>query len=324
MNAKLLVGIDGGAGKTTGLLCDADGAILAKSRHGPSALLGTAEASPDAWKTLRRITAELCESAGVPQSAIARWAFGLNGIDFADELPDQRRKLAQTLSIGEDEFSLVNDGIAALWGATPSPAAAIFQHGSGITSAWRARPGGDTLFDSLNVGDVFDIRGELVRLAARMIDGRQPATPLLDHFLDHVGVGAKEFSEAAFRRRIDPARLATTPPLVYQAWLSGDKAAAWLVEQAISDYAVTAATMGKLTRGDQPDLCFGGGVIRQAPAAFWQDLRAALARLMPGARVVQPRLAPEAGAALLAAFTVGVDTQSMFERMERQTGMREP
>jgi len=308
---ELFLGIDGGATKTAGVLLDAAGRVHARARTGGTAMIG--EPSPETCSRLKELVSALCRQAGTKRKQIRCAGLGLNGVDFEDEHEAQLSAVSRAVGVPASKVSLVNDGIVALWGATSAPAAAILQHGTGFTAAYRTRIGGETLFDHLGVGRTFDLRWELPALVARMIDGRAESTPLKDAVLAHFGLAADRYAEAVFRERVDPERIAGTAPLVYAAWENGDAAAAMLVERALDDYALAARTMLARTGSSRPVMVFEGGVIDTAPASFRERLTERVHRHCAGAEVQRAALPPETGAAILAAYAAGHDPTALFD-----------
>ena len=312
MRADLFIGIDGGASKTAAILCDATGRVHARAR-GNCGVIGPT-VSPVLGETLRSLSGALLTQAGVSGADVRGWALGLSGVDFVDEHAAQRADVARVLDVTpSSKLTLVNDGIVALWGASASPAAAILQHGSGVTAAWRDDYGREQLFDHLNVGQLFDIREQLLPLVARMIDGREEPTSLLPGTLEHLGVSPEHFANRLYRRQLDANKLRSTPPLIYDSWLAGDPAADRLVQAAVADYALLATTLAHRTGSPKPEIVFGGGVINVAPPAFLTALDSAVRRHVPGAVIRRPLLPPEFGAAALAAFKSGCGPHALLE-----------
>jgi N-acetylglucosamine kinase-like BadF-type ATPase len=313
MTPPLYIGIDGGGSKTLGTLLSGDGVVLARARDGGSSIVGAP--NERACTVLAGIKARLCADAGVDPAAIAGIGLGLNGIDFADEYEVQHTALAACLGVARARLTLVNDGIVALWGASPAAASVIVHHGSGFTHAWRTRHGDERLFDHLNVGEAYDLRRALPRLIARMLDGRADATPLLDAALAHYGVPAADYPDVLYRRLISREAMVTAPVLVFQHWAAGDPAATALVEDAAADYVLTACTLVAKTGAADSHVAFGGGVINHAPEAFLARLVAGVQAVYPAATVARPRMNPGDGAALMAAHHGGMPTHDLYERM---------
>lgn len=318
---RLLLGIDGGASKTAGVVITDSGEIVARARVGGSAIVGPPSA--ESCAVLSSLTDSLLAQAGASREDIAAWGIGLNGIDFEDELPAQRAGIAAAIGAPAGALTLVNDGIAALWGASPRPAATILHYGSGFTAAHRAGYGRERLFDHLHVARTFDMRWELMAVVARMLNGMLDPTPLRDKALAHFQVDADAYCEAIFRKQIPrPLRL-STPPLIYQSWLEGDPAASELVERAVDDYALATKGMIAATGRPDADAVFGGGVIATAPPEFWVLLAERVHRLCPRAQVKSPDLAADIGAAIMAAFHTGLNPSDLFPPLlEEEAALR--
>ena len=316
MQKVLFIGIDGGASKTLGVLIDAAGRVLSSARAAGSAIVGPPSAR--ACEVLAALKQRLCDAAGVAPDAIAGIGLGLNGIDFADEFPQQHAALSVCLGIAGVHLTLVNDGIVALWGASSVPASVIVHHGSGFTDAYRSEYGTERLFDHLDVGRMFDIRYALGALVARMIDGRAAATPLKDAVLRHYGVANEAvYAAALFRQRIPGDRIMTGAAVVFAAWLDRDAAATALVTRAAEDYVCTACAMVRRTAAANCHVAFGGGVIHHAPAAFMALLAERVRAEYPEATVSRPQLSPAHGAALMSAFRHGLDPAVLYAEMAR-------
>ncbi|MBA4388979.1 MAG: hypothetical protein C0404_13440 [Verrucomicrobia bacterium] len=310
-HSSLFIGIDGGASKTAGVIIDKDGKVLARARAGGSAI--QERPSAGALSVLNQVAQDLLKKAAAAPDDVCRIGIGLNGVDLDSEIEMQKREIAVALRFREESLDLVNDGIVALWGATAAKKACILQHGSGFTAAWRKSYGGETLFDHLNRGQLFDLRSRAITLVVRMIDGRAKPTRLKNRMLEFLGVaGEEDFAEALFTNRIPVEKRMAVAPLVYELWQKGDPAAAALVEQALEDYACTARAMiGRIGAG-RVDAVFGGGVIRLAPPAFVEALKRKMKSCCPGAVVKTPLLDPDVGAALMAGHRAGLVVADLY------------
>jgi len=314
-----LLGIDGGASKTAIVLANAGGKVLGRARGPGSAIVG--EPAPEACEVLRALVNEACSSAGVGIEDVAHCGTGLNGVDFADELAVQLTGIATALGLPEQRVTLANDGIVALWGASPEEKSAIVQHGSGFTAAWRREYGGETLFDHLSAGAIFDIRHEVARAVARMIDGRLPSTRLKELALAHYGVGdERDYAELLYRGRIPPERRRSTPPLVYAAWVEGDPAAKEIVEKAAEDYALAACAMLDKIDYGAAHVALGGGVINRGPDRFRELVAERIKVRYPEATVVAPQLPPEYGSVLMAGHRLGLEVRGLFDGLAGHSG----
>ncbi len=306
----LLAGIDGGASKSLAMLVDGEGRVLARLKGPGIAMLGAPSAAQR--ETVRSLLAGLMEGAGAAQARPDFLALGLNGVDFEDEFDAQKAALAEAAGLPLDRLAMANDGVAALWGASPRPQAAILQHGSAVTAAYRPALGQERPFDHLDVGGIFDLRQEAIKAARRMLDGRLQPTPLLGRIEAHLGVkGRRAFSDAAFRRRLSSEAVSRLHLVVFEAWQAGDAVAADLVKKAAADYAASARAMAALSGARE--IHVGGGLVTTAPPAFWEELRGAMARALPGASIAPPAMGPDCGACLMAGFHAGTDHAKLWE-----------
>jgi N-acetylglucosamine kinase-like BadF-type ATPase len=313
----LLLGIDGGASKTAGVAIDYQGRLVARVRRRGSSIIGLPK--PESCAVLASTVDDLCRQRSRSPDSVLRCGIGLNGIDFADETPMQHAEISRAIGLAPERVSLVNDGIVALWGAAPAPAAVIVQHGSGFTAAYRSDYGRETLFDHLAVAEVFDIRSGLIALVARMINGMVPPTPLKEKTLAFFGVEEDAYCVAVFRRSVPPGRRVSTAPLVFDSWLEGDAGADLLVQHAIDDYALAAKAMIANTNNLSPDLALGGGLLSAAPPRFRAALTERIQQSYPGVVARPPQLPPEFGAAIMAGFEIGLDPQALFEKLAQQS-----
>jgi len=312
MVGDLWLGIDGGGSKTAGVLVAPDGRVVARVRLGGSAIL--AKVSPRSRRVLGEVVRVLCRQAGAARSDIVRAGIGLNGIDFDCEFPGQLRQVSAALGLPARKLILVNDAIPALWGATTRHAAALIQHGSGFTAAYRRRPGEEKLFDHLSSGHPFDIRFEILPLVARMLDGRMPRTRLADRVLAYFRVPARKWAEAVFRQSLPWDRQKMIPPLIWRAYASGDPGAVWIARRAAEDYALAAKAMIRKTGSRRPFVGVGGGLIDLAPESFRRLVARLVREDFPGATVGRPALVPALGAAIMAACADGVGPDRFFAR----------
>lgn len=315
MNGRLLIGLDSGGAKTAAVLCDGEGRVLARARDAGAAIVG----QPDArfYEVVGGVLARLCGEAGVDLADVERVAIGLSGVDYPDEQAQQHAQIAQRFGL-EGRLDLVNDGLVALWGVSASRRAALMQHGSGITTAYRDDYGREAIYDSLDIAEVYDIRRAAFARTARMIDGRAAPTSLCDRVLAHCGVAAADFAEWAFRHpRAAGAKRFAVAGVVFEAWNDGDAAAAEMIQSAAADYVLAMRAMAGRIEGTF-EAAFGGGVIAQGGAAFQAVIGDQLAQAVPDARLTPIELAPEFGAALLAGHGCGLDPEGLFANLASQ------
>lgn len=312
----MIIGLDCGGAKTAGAICDRQGRILARARAQGAAIVGAP--GERFFATITGLLDTLCGDAGATLADIEHVAIGLSGVDFADEQAEQQAAIAHRYGL-ESRLTLVNDGIVALCGVSPAARLVLVQLGTGLTSAYRAEPGGETVHDSLDVGRIYDVRDAAIALAARMIDGRADPTPFLDAVLAYCGVPAADFAAWYLRSVEAAARRTGMARIVFSAWRQGDPAATDMVHAAARDYALIAKVMGDRLPGEAHfATAFGGGTILEGQADFQRLLCKELAAICPRADMTGIRLSPEFGAVLLAARPWGGDPAALFETLAAQ------
>jgi N-acetylglucosamine kinase-like BadF-type ATPase len=314
--AVILAGIDAGASKSLALLSDGDGRILARTKGAGISL--KAAPRPEQIGAFNALLADLLRTAGLKLDDLAHVGLGVSGVDFEDEFSAQKEALAAGMGLPPEKLTLVNDGIVALWGASPSPRSVILQHGSGATAAYRTALGQEKAFDHLDAGGLFDLRVEAIKAARRMQDGRLPVSPLLGQIEKALGVeGKRALSDAWYRGQLPQPAVAGLAALAFKAWTEGDPNAATLVRRAADDYACAGLAMARLSGA--AEIHFGGGVISTAPPAFWDLLRSQIQNELPTALIAPPRLGPDSGACLMAAFRAGLEIRDLWDNLERGT-----
>lgn len=315
MKKDFLIGIDGGGTKTAIVIADHQGNIAAQMKGPGTAITGIP--GKRQLQTLTQLVQAACSKAGIGILNVAHCSIGLSGVDFPEEQREQLQHIAGAIGLPAERISLVNDGIIALWGASPEESCGIIQHGTDITSAWRSGYGKETLFDSLNVGAVCDMRKELISLTARMIDGRNPETPLKQTVLEHFGISDESiFCRAVYLQEIPENVVRSTAPLIYNAWMLNDPGAQSIIEKAVDDYVVMASSI--LARISEPGavMILGGGMLNMAPARFLDAFSSKLRAKHPEVRTGTPELPPESGALLMSACKMGADIKDLWDKLK--------
>lgn len=309
----IILGVDGGSSKTAFLLCNGSGRILARHR-GPGANIEP----PYTENSIGILTKEIhstCDLAGIKIIDIDYFGLCLCGLDFQWEQEPQMKALSTSAGFDPTRANLVNDGLGALWGASPASSLVMLQYGSGYCCGWRKGFGSERKFDRSDMLRLFDIRTELITLLARILDGFYEESPLLDSALEYLELSRDNLAEAFLRSGIPHYKVETTPPIIFEAWEKGDPNAKRLVNHAMDDFLLVIKTMiGKI---DDPTctISLGGGVINQAPQKFWDEFEKRTQESFPRSVLSRPELPPEYGAAVMAAYHLGIDPVTFFRAL---------
>lgn len=131
-----------------------------------------------------------------------------------------------------------------------------------------ARVGGCEYLGS-DEGSAFDLGLRGLRAAVRGLDGRAPVTALSDLLTAQAGAPVAELARGLARLPFPKSRVAALAPIVLQAWLDSDPAAAGVVHEVIGELLLgvrAAATAAGLSPGWR--LSVTGGVMTGCPEFF--------------------------------------------------------
>jgi N-acetylglucosamine kinase-like BadF-type ATPase len=305
MAERLLLGIEGGATRTTGMLADSELHVLAERIAGPTNVHAVGEARA------RAAAGELVEAlrvaAGAPWQRLAASAFCIAGIRGEADRALWRRIVAD-LPIGGDVL-LTHDAAAGLAAGSPHQTGILVVCGTGSIVYGRRGDGrehfvgggGPVLGDEASG---FDIGRRGLRAAMRAADRRGPETSLTRLIPRRVGVGAVE-DLVAWAGPFAKDRIASVAPIVFEAAEAGDRLAKEIVQGALEELVRSVRVVheslwppGRSAETPLP-IVLSGGVLRAQPG-FREALAARLSQLVPGASCAAPTATGALGAVLLA------------------------
>ena len=312
------------------LAVDAGGSHTRAVVRGSGGITGTGLAGPANWTALgpQQSTAAIAEAAGhalraagQPPDQIIRACVALAG--YYPPWHEAEVRAALTEALFGAALHLVPDLVAAWAGATGGEAGIVLVAGTGAV-AYGRDPGGRTaraggwgpLFG--DEGGGYWIGCEVLRAASRSLDGRGPASslieairqPLVDQPCNASGVGrtagsppcsGEEALRAVYRDRWTRARVAELSAAAGLHAAAGDRVATEILERAAGELgALIAAVAGRLGwhAGLLPVYAVGG--VTEAGPALIGPLERWLAAVLPPARFRTPLGSPLDGALLLA------------------------
>jgi glucosamine kinase len=294
----VVLGIDAGGSRTTGLLADANGRVVSTAR-GPGANLQSA-GELEVEKVLHQLIEDtLGESLARP----AAICLGMAGVDRADDARIIRGILAR---IGYRAKALVvNDALIALEAGLPGTPGIVMIAGTGSIAYGRddrgqaARAGGlgHVLSDE---GSGYWLGREALRAVVRAADGRGERTALTVPVLRHYGV-----SEPAHLVRIvyssgaRPAEVAALAPEVGEVADSGDPVAQAIVENGAGELVRMAESAARQLSLSAPIILQSGGALRGV-TRLRARTEAMLMERLPGCQVRLLDVEPAYGAVRLA------------------------
>jgi N-acetylglucosamine kinase-like BadF-type ATPase len=300
------IGVDGGATNTRAVCVRMDGAVLGIATGGPSNYLrvGLAEAASNIQRTAAQATA--IAGKALPAAAAC---IGLAGVGR----PWDRALVAPALeALGlAEKTMLCTDADAALVGAHGLAPGVVVIAGTGAMALGQDAKGQTARTDGWGPllgdgGSAYWIGHRVLRAVMRARDQRGETTGLTGLVLAHLGVR----SEEELVRRLPTgedhtetvARLAQICSALAE---EGDDVARNIIAGAGSQLvsAASAVTSALRLRGDVPVALVGSVGQDDAVRRAFADQ---MARAVPGSRLVESRMSPVRGAALLALRLAGV------------------
>ncbi|MCI0707521.1 MAG: hypothetical protein L0Y80_08580 [Ignavibacteriae bacterium] len=310
MTTKFVLGIDGGGTKTTVVLADLQGNVLAEEVTGASnfLIIGLEKAV----ETIFGAADACCRKAGVSYENVEVLAAGLTG---AGRVSDQQRmheaieRYAQAQGIVIRRIIIDSDARAALEGAFRGSAGMILICGTGSIALGKSSDGrmfrvggwGRIIGDE---GSGYAIGREGLNAVSRQLDGRLKKTLLTDLVAKQHNLKTQEdIIRAVYRENLD---LATVAPLVIEAAGKHDTECERILNKATFELTEhvrsLTLTMEHATRerGRQKlPLVFIGSLIA-TENVFTKILMHKIMFSLPQVTVVPPKASPSYGAVLLA------------------------
>ncbi|MFG1923017.1 N-acetylglucosamine kinase [Cryptosporangium sp. NPDC048952] len=308
---SLLLAIDGGNSKTDVAVLDHEGTLLARGR-GPGfsphvlGISGSVLAVEElARSTLRGIALEL------GPDSVAHTAAYLAGVDLTRE---REEMLAVVTARGWSRSAVVdNDTFAVLRLGSPDGDGVAVVCGAGINCVGVS---GTRIvrFPSLGTvsgdwGGGLQLGAEVMSAAARVEDGRGPATVLAEAVVAHFGVASVlEAVEAFHFGEFPSSRFAELSPVVFRCAAQGDAVSRDLVDRLageIADYVRASLRRLDLGGRDVP-VVLGGGILAGGDQRLLTGVFDRVHSEFPRARFVRVDEPPVIGAALLGLDHLGI------------------
>jgi N-acetylglucosamine kinase-like BadF-type ATPase len=321
--APLVIAVDGGGSKTDAVGLDLDGTVVASARGTTSSphLIGM----PEAVALVDGLIADILDQTG--GRPIAQTNVYLSGLDLPAEVNAFRAEIA---GLAWADAVVDNDLFALLRAGTNAPDAVAVVCGTGINCVGVRADGEVVRYPSLGMisgdwGGGWHLGEQALWHAARAVDGRGPATSLVDAIAAVYGLGTvREVIEGLHFERIPNADLSLISPAVFDAARAGDAVAAALVDRQADEIVTFAATtlrrLGLLGRA--VPVVLGGGVIGSRDQRLLDAVARGLAARAPLAYIELVAAAPILGAGLLALEAAGADAAAL-ERARDELGARQ-
>ena len=292
-------GIDGGGTKTTGLLADQAGHIIAKAESGASNYHAVGEEKTK--QVLSDVVSRLIADANAALESCA-CCLGLAGVaSSADKKVIGR--ICDEIGLPENRI-LTHDAQIALVGGAEELSGVIIIAGTGsivygIDDKGREAQAGGWGHLLGDEGSGYDIARRALQAVARAADGRGIPTPLSSLMLDALGFSQPR-NLIPWIHSVSKDKVAQLAGAVFDAANTGDPVAGQILDEAADELTLAARVVIEKLGFSQPfNLVLSGGIFRHQPT-FVGSLRNRLQDFLPDARVCLPKREPAYGAILLA------------------------
>lgn len=315
MKQKFVVGIDGGGTKTTAMVADTSGNVLAEDTKGPSnfQIIGIDQATDVLFSCVE----ECCKEAGATLPEVAALVAGLTGAGRPSDQERVKSALAARFKGSKlplPSLIIESDARIALEGAFKGAGGIILIAGTGSIALGKI-PEGKTLrvggwgriLGDEGSGYAIGLQG--LNCVTRELDGRGRKTFLTGLLADQFGLRDQEaIIREVYRNNFDIASLA---PLIIKAAEQHDQESERILNRAAFELTehVRALTFAleQATRGPRQKipLSFVGSLLTQE-SIFMRIVKHKIEFSIPQITVVKPQAPPVYGAVLMACTLKGV------------------
>lgn len=321
---RYFLGVDVGNTKTHALVIDEDGQAVGFARGRPA---NHEAAGEDVFReTMREVTVEACQQAGIALAQIAGMGFGIAGYDWDSDLPMMQRAI-EGMGIAAP-YAAVNDAVPGLIAGAKQGWGVCIASGTSCNCRGRDQHGREGRITG--EGMIFAEAGggsELVYKAIGAISKawsrRGPETMLTQLFMEHFGansvIGLLEgLARGKYRTR------ATDAPIVFKAIDAGDAAAieamVW-VSRELGDLACGVIRQLEI-EALSFEVVLAGSFYKGSPL-ITQTIAEVIKPVAPRAELVRLNAPPTVGAAMLGMEKAGVDFTRVRERIIATTAQIE-
>lgn len=315
---RVVLGVDGGGTRSRAVLVTEDGAVIGA---GTAAGANVHDVGAEEVGRQLAVAAALAwEVAGTSPRLLAAACFALAGLVTDHDRALAREAIGYARLLSPDAPVMVdNDGAAAVAGAHLGGSGLVLISGTGSAcygrgddgSAWRSSGWGPWMGDE---GSGTWIGREGLTAVVKARDGRGPPTELTERLLAATGCGeADDLMYRVYVLGLDRRATAGLAPEVLAAAATGDVVADDILRRAVEHLldAVEACRAALLL--ERPPLALTGGVA----LAMRERIEAALGARQVAVDLVDARLLPPLGAALLALEQLGPVSAPVTEALQR-------
>ncbi|MFH1741810.1 MAG: BadF/BadG/BcrA/BcrD ATPase family protein [bacterium] len=316
-----VIGIDGGASKTQGILADLSGRVLAAGQcPGTNYHHAGLQAAVDLLVGLYR---ELLRRGQRSPDDLHAICLGLAGVGR----PSDRRQVFELLSqhFLPNHCTLLTDADIALLGGCLSDIGVLVIAGTGSIVYGRdatgqtARVGGYGHFIS-DEGSGYALAQAGLRAILRSRDGLEIRSGIRDKILKHLNLQDEDDLVLwAMKSAQDKAKVAVLAGYVLESYAEGDCVASSIIEEAADQLSLGVQRVAdQLDLPDHFPVVLSGGLLNHH-VSYFDLLKRKIHGLLPGADVQYPTMAPVLGAVLNALVCAEVSIDEKLVATLRET-----
>jgi N-acetylglucosamine kinase len=303
--------VDGGGTHTRVALITEDGAILGTGVAGPS---NYDDVGVNATKeSIQGALREAWRQVGEPPRSCDAVFLGMAGVVSEIDRVTIRKiatelRIAPPLQIGVDHDIRISlaGSLAGAEGITLIVGTGSSCYGRRVNGRdWRAG-GWAHLLDDLGSGYYLGLQAMIA--AVRDMDGRGAPTALRSCVLAALKLpDMQDIMRRLYHDGMSRAEIAALAPLVIEVAATGDAVAHEIIRRGVDELVLMVKTVAEKLEflPDKVLVSVTGGVAHSGPI-YQEPLYAGIQRCLPTAQIVEPKLSPVFGAALLALESLGV------------------
>lgn len=305
MNAKLVLGLDGGGTSTRAVLANVRGEILGVGQAGSSNYDDTGV--EETQTNIKLAVDKAWQKSGHSPHPISAMFLGLAGV-VSDLDRAVIGKIVSSLNLCDiSQVGIDHDLRIALAGGLALKPGIVLIAGTGSSCYGRTSEGntcrvggwGHLLDDG---GSSYFLGLEALRAIIRSTDGRLGATVLVEQIISTLGLkDILEIMHRVYFPQMNKTKIASLAPLVLAAATSGDQVALRIVEAGQNELtSLVEIACQRLDQKPSETLLTVIGGLAQSGTYFKSGLYNALQARLPGIQIREPVLPPVLGAVMLA------------------------
>jgi glucosamine kinase len=316
--ASLLLAVDGGQTATKALVARLDGTVVGAGLGGASDHFHIEGGVEKNRVAIHGAIATALESAGAAPDQVVAVGLGSTGAPKRGVQNPVIQEIVREV-VDPREIVVVPDYVTNLAGASAGGPGVVLIAGGGaigfgITSDGREAIAGGYGFLLGDEGSAFNVGLKAIAAAARAADLRGEPTALLPIVVEHFGVETiRDITRVVYRAGFHREQISLLSPKVAAAGRDGDAAAIAILNYAGEELALTGlGVIRQLFSADESVDVFMTGGVFSAGEHVLGPFRAALSRGWPEAEAREPRFPPAVGGLILAAKSLGIETDGAW------------